>query len=162
MGRTVEALADFGKAIELAPGWPLPLANRASLHTQTDALNRAVTDYTTAIRIVEQAAEENPDAAERARRLPAVHLLRDARMGPPGAWASSARPKTTTTGPSSSIPTIRVFLARGQFAFETGQPEAALADFSEVIRLRPDLVDGYLQRRRSGSHWTTAKRPSTT
>jgi tetratricopeptide (TPR) repeat protein len=146
MGRTVEALADFGKAIELAPGWPLPLANRGSLHAQTDAPTRAITDFTAAIRIIEKATEENPAGAEGlgGYTLSAYYGMRGwvhQGMGELGA-ADDDYDRAIELDPEDP----RVFLARGQFAFETGRPDAALADFTEVISLRPDLVDGYLQR----------------
>jgi tetratricopeptide (TPR) repeat protein len=146
MGRTVEALADFGKAIELATKWPLPLANRAALHAQTGALNRAVADYTAAIRILEEAAKENPAAVDGSGgySLSAYYGMRGfihQRMGELGA-ADDDYDRAVELDPDDP----RVFLARGQFAFETGRPDAAITDYSEVIRLRPDLVDGYLQR----------------
>jgi len=146
MGRTVEALADFGKAIELAPGWPLPLANRANLHAQTEAPNRAITDFTAAIRIIEKAADEDPAAAEGlgGYTLSAYFGMRGwvhQGMGELGA-AEDDYDRAIDLDPDDP----RVYLARGQFALETGRLDAAIADFTEVTRLRPDLVDGYLQR----------------
>ena len=115
------------------------------------------------IQIIEEATEENPAAAAGLGGYPFSAYYGDARAGPPG----TGRPRAANDDYDRAVeldPEDAARLARpaANSRFETGQLEAAVADYTEVIRLRPDLVDGYLQRAQSGSPSRNSKRPWTT
>ncbi len=148
LGRIDEALADFTKAIELAPRWLVPRAHRAGLHEYTEALPRAIEDYTAAITIIEESSAENPEAAARldGYRPSFYYVRRGCSFWGLGELdtAESDFDRAVELDPEDP----QTLLSRAGFAFTTGQCETAIWDCTEAIRLRPDLVEGYLARAR--------------
>jgi tetratricopeptide (TPR) repeat protein len=53
LGRRREGLADFAKAIDLAPNWELPFVNRAGFAHMHSDFAAAIADYTRAISLIE-------------------------------------------------------------------------------------------------------------
>ena len=156
---------DFDDAIELDPTDALALDYRGQAYSDKGQYEQAIRDFDAAIRLRSELAWSMPTAAWRrggseqvergdqglqrcyptgaARRdramRPRPFLRRLGRTGPRPRGFRRRRPVDPTSA--------EAYQGRG-FAYDSlGKFERAIGDYSEAIRLKPDLADAYLQPR---------------
>jgi tetratricopeptide (TPR) repeat protein len=141
LGRLAEALGDFAEAIRLAPKWFLPYLHRAQLAHGQGKLESALVDYDCAIELMKEASAERA-APEGDPTLALVYCRRgDARYDQfreEEAEADFAEARRHHPEAATSY-LGEMWLRRSRFG-------RALEAFTELVQLRPQDAQGYLNR----------------
>ncbi len=128
--RAEDALADFRKALEIAPSEFSALLNSGVALLQLGQAGEALAYYG-------KAAAVRPNSAEPLVNAAAIHLGA-------GDAATAERTATLATTLEPKNPMAWTNLAQAQVRL--GQPDAAMASLDRVLALRPDDVDGLALR----------------
>jgi tetratricopeptide (TPR) repeat protein len=128
-GKAADAEADFTRALERKPGWTDALVNRAIARDARRDYSGAEADLTAAL--------ESPNAPTRIYFLRA--RVRKALGDAAGAEADAAEGRKRT--PTDVVS----WLTRGFWALPTN-PQAALADYEEALKLSPKSKDALLNK----------------
>jgi len=153
LGRLGDAEADYGRAIDLAPGWAAPRLNRGVVRQGRGDLEAALEDYARvrelAPRIALAWANAGGAHLELGRPAAAEPLLtRALELEPQRAevWRSRARARRGQGDVSGALADLREALRRdptlaaawsdmGLLRLERGDPEGALADYERALEL---------------------------
>lgn len=145
LGMAQEAIADYTTAICLGPDNFLPYWNRGQLQHARGQYDAAITDYTQALSLMGKggSAATSSAAARNAALTPAVILCRRAIArieSGDGTTAEADFAEALRRDPATT------FKARGQLHLRQTRFDQAVADLSEVTRLRSKDVEARLAR----------------
>jgi tetratricopeptide (TPR) repeat protein len=132
LGRPQNALADYGRAIGLAPNFQRAYFNRGICFLERHEYRRAVTDFTRCIQIMPtDLSAHGPRAYAYAKQGEGARAVADA--------------KVAVTVKPSRVPLYRVtdLGCRGKAYQIFSQPELALRDFREAVRVMPSHETSY-------------------
>ena len=133
VGEYDRAIEDYGRAIQLNPGYAAAYYNRADVYYAKLDFDRAVEDYSEAIRL-------EPDSAR-------AHNSRGVVYRAKGAFdkAIADFDAAIHLNPNDAA----VLASRGNTYAAKGRFESAVADFSSAIELEPDIAWLYVNRARA-------------